>query len=133
MKRGPGSLKGPWLEHGRAAAQTGPVSEIELRWFGDDGVRRRGLAEVPDLHRRTDGFCWLDIPAWSPGAERLDRRRATGRDLRRDPAGDHAQQVEDRAPVDETARLVMRDGSPLSEVGSMIVSVYCAARRTWTR
>ena len=47
------------------------MSDIELRWFDDDGVSSRDLAELSELRQRTDGFCWLDIGSWSPEAERL--------------------------------------------------------------
>ena len=47
------------------------MTEIELRWFDDEGVSLRTLDELPELRRRTDGFCWLDIPSWSETAEQL--------------------------------------------------------------
>ncbi|HEY5788773.1 MAG TPA: hypothetical protein VIT65_28785 [Microlunatus sp.] len=47
------------------------MSDIELRWFDDDGVSSRDLDELSELRQRTNGFCWLDIGAWSPEAERL--------------------------------------------------------------
>jgi Mg2+ and Co2+ transporter CorA len=47
------------------------VSDIELRWFDDDGVSSRRLDELSELLQRTDGFCWLDVGVWSPEAERL--------------------------------------------------------------
>jgi Mg2+ and Co2+ transporter CorA len=43
---------------------------MELRWISDgERVTMRELAELPDLLGRTDGFLWLDIPAWSEHAE----------------------------------------------------------------
>ncbi len=43
---------------------------MELRWISDaEGTTQRPLAELPDLLERTDGFLWLDIPAWSEEAE----------------------------------------------------------------
>jgi Mg2+ and Co2+ transporter CorA len=43
---------------------------VELRWINDtEGTSLRELAELPALLERTDGFLWLDIPAWSEQAE----------------------------------------------------------------
>jgi Mg2+ and Co2+ transporter CorA len=43
---------------------------MELRWISDaEGTTQRPLAELPDLLERTDGFLWLDIPAWTEEAE----------------------------------------------------------------
>jgi magnesium transporter len=42
---------------------------MRLRWIDSTGVRSQDLAELPDLHKRTDGFLWLDIPEWSDEAE----------------------------------------------------------------
>ncbi len=47
------------------------VSEIELWWFDSEGVNRCTVAELPALHRRADGFCWVDIPSWSDAVEQL--------------------------------------------------------------
>jgi Mg2+ and Co2+ transporter CorA len=44
---------------------------VELQWIRTDGVTRRDLTEIHDLLRRSDGFCWLDIPLWSDEAEQL--------------------------------------------------------------
>jgi magnesium transporter len=42
---------------------------MELRWISDaEGTTQRPLAELPDLLERTDGFLWLDIPAWTEEA-----------------------------------------------------------------
>ena len=42
---------------------------MELRWISDaGGTTQRPLTELPDLLERTDGFLWLDIPAWSEEA-----------------------------------------------------------------
>ena len=42
---------------------------MKLRWIDSTGARERALAELPALRTRTDGFLWLDIPAWSEEAE----------------------------------------------------------------
>jgi magnesium transporter len=43
---------------------------MELRWINEtEGVSLREVAELPDLLERTDGFLWLDIPAWSEQAD----------------------------------------------------------------
>jgi len=44
---------------------------MELRWLGDSEVRRCDLGELHGLRQRDDGFVWLDIPVWSPEAERV--------------------------------------------------------------
>ena len=44
---------------------------MQLRWIDEDGVSNHDLAELPALHSRSDGFLWLDIPAWSAEVEAL--------------------------------------------------------------
>jgi len=44
---------------------------MQLRWIDEAGVSDHDLAELPALHSRSDGFLWLDIPAWSAEVEAL--------------------------------------------------------------
>lgn len=44
---------------------------MRLRWIGPDGVRDADLDQLAELRRRTDGFCWLDVPEWNEVAERV--------------------------------------------------------------
>ena len=44
---------------------------MKLRWIDSKGVSVRELAELPALRKRSDGFLWLDIPAWSDAAESI--------------------------------------------------------------
>ena len=44
---------------------------MKLRWIDSEGVSVRELAELPALRKRSDGFLWLDIPAWSDAAESI--------------------------------------------------------------
>jgi magnesium transporter len=44
---------------------------MELRWIDTNGVRLCELSELPALQARTDGFLWLDVPAWSEEAEQI--------------------------------------------------------------
>lgn len=44
---------------------------MNLRWIDSKEVTSHGLAELPDLRKRNDGFLWLDIPEWSEEAEGL--------------------------------------------------------------
>ncbi len=46
---------------------------MELRWISSDGARTHQLAKLAELRTRTDGFLWLDVPAWNEEAERLLR------------------------------------------------------------
>ena len=44
---------------------------MKLRWIDSKGVSVRELAELAALRKRSDGFLWLDIPAWSDAAESI--------------------------------------------------------------
>ena len=44
---------------------------MQLRWIDEGGVSNHEVAELPALHSRSDGFLWLDIPAWSAEVEAL--------------------------------------------------------------
>ena len=44
---------------------------MQLRWIDDDGVSSRDATDLPALHRRSDGFLWLDIPTWTADVEAL--------------------------------------------------------------
>jgi len=44
---------------------------MKLRWIDSKGVSNPDLAELPVLRKRTEGFVWLDIPAWSEDAEAI--------------------------------------------------------------
>jgi magnesium transporter len=44
---------------------------MKLRRIDSTGVSNAGLAELPALRKRTDGFVWLDVPEWSDDAEAI--------------------------------------------------------------
>jgi Mg2+ and Co2+ transporter CorA len=44
---------------------------MKLRRIDSTGVSNAGLAELPALRKRTDGFLWLDVPEWSDDGEAI--------------------------------------------------------------
>lgn len=47
------------------------MTSVELRWVDGSGAKVHDIDDLALLRERDDGFVWLDVPQWSPEAERV--------------------------------------------------------------
>lgn len=47
------------------------MAAVELRWVDGSGAKVHDVGDLAMLRERDDGFLWLDVPQWSPEAERV--------------------------------------------------------------